>query len=152
MHNKANPLEARDQLLEGACCRAKGDQRNVVHVGGRDKATTVQPRCRLSLAGISRAWGVCVCERPRTWRQVRGPLGALLLTLERLSWTAQGPFTWQDDRGSAVDLTSMSPALVRTKVRGTHYRLLERRLARRLAALDDDGTGATPQTCGPGPA
>ena len=95
--------------------------------------------CRLTLADLSRAWDACVPDRPLTWRQVRGPMGALLLSLERLSWRATGPFAWKDDLGYSVQLTSMSPALIKMKVRGAHYRWLERGLARKLEMEDEDG-------------
>ena len=67
-------------------------------------------------------------------------MGALLLTLDRLGWQALGPFSWADGVGYSVTVTSMSPALSKSKVKAALYRVMERSHARRLCAKGAGGT------------
>ena len=35
-------------------------------------------------------------EPKKRWRSVRGPVGAMILTLLRIGWSPKGPAVWQD--------------------------------------------------------
>ena len=60
------------------------------------------------------------CKKPsadkssRGWSACRGPLGAMILTLDRIGWIAVDAFTWQNDWGEVIPLTTFSPALLKT--------------------------------------
>ncbi len=49
----------------------------------------------------------------RTWGEVRGPIGACIMTLTRLGWAMTSAFTLVDRRGVEVSLTTTAPALLR---------------------------------------
>ncbi len=70
------------------------------------------------------------------WRRIRGPPGALMLTLARIGWGAVGPFSWVDDRGVTINITAQTPAAIGALLRDGHRRSLERRLGHKWAATD----------------
>ena len=72
------------------------------------------------------------------WQRVKGPLGALELSLHRLGWTATGPFEWNDDLGISRSLLERFPVLWDIQLKLAVHRMHERELATRL--VDTDGT------------
>ena len=50
---------------------------------------------------------------PERWRDIKGPLDALHLTMKRLKWQPCGPFEWTLDCGGKVNLEQTPPSLVK---------------------------------------
>ncbi len=73
----------------------------------------------------------------RRWHNARGPIAAMALTLHRLSWAMQGPFTFITDRGDEIQLTKYSPALMAMMLKDAIARALQRSLGARAAAEGD---------------
>ncbi len=48
------------------------------------------------------------------WKEVRGPMTATHLTLERIGWRFDGPYKIVDDRGHEIPLTTVSPSMVKS--------------------------------------
>ncbi|CAK0862902.1 unnamed protein product, partial [Prorocentrum cordatum] len=51
-----------------------------------------------------------------SWSRVRGPLGALWLTLHRIGWRFSSAATFESDLGTVLDLNQMAPRDVRDQV------------------------------------
>ena len=67
-----------------------------------------------------------------SWQQVRGPVGAAILTLRRLGWQADLPFAWKDDRGLEVVVPRHTPAALQLLLLDAQQRWEQRRLAKRV--------------------
>ena len=78
-------------------------------------------------AELRQAWS-CIFGNPgpKTWRGVKGPLGAMKLALERISWTMPNYCTLVDDFGTEVSLTVTSPALLKKLLKAAVQRTHER--------------------------
>ncbi len=74
--------------------------------------------------------------RRREWNSVRGPIGAAILSLQRLGWDMPSPFVLLDDWGEEIPLTRTSPALLAELLREATTRAIERYAGAR-AACDD---------------
>eukprot|EP00974_Lingulodinium_polyedra_P114902 11127491-Lingulodinium_polyedra.AAC.1 len=48
-----------------------------------------------------------------SWFDVRGPLSALKLTMQRVGWRVQSPFELENDEGRRIVLTRTAPQVVR---------------------------------------
>ncbi len=64
------------------------------------------------LPWLGREAGKVIRSLPRTWAEVRGPLGAAYLSLRRLGWTFVTPFQISTDDGAVISLTDTSPEMV----------------------------------------
>eukprot|EP00959_Pyramimonas_sp_CCMP1952_P134792 2820723-Pyramimonas_sp.AAC.1 len=51
-----------------------------------------------------------------SWSRVRGPLGALWLSLHRIGWRLTSATTFESDIGTVLDLNQMAPRDVRDQV------------------------------------
>ncbi len=80
-------------------------------------------------------------RRRRRWDRVKGPLGACYLSIDRLGWRMEGPFTLVDDKGIEHQILSHSPAMWADLVRGAVVRNHERRAAEVLARRDKSFEG-----------
>ena len=80
------------------------------------------------------SWEAGEARAVRRWSEVRGPIDAIRLTLQRLQWTHEGPWNWIDDRGATIDLRQTSPRLMRQLVEDAVRRGLERQVGQRLRA------------------
>ena len=67
------------------------------------------------------------------WSATRGPIGAAILTIDRIGWSPISATKWKDDRGIEIDLTLYSPKLFDILVRDSCQRLAERSLAKKTA-------------------
>eukprot|EP00973_Karenia_brevis_P068606 9541115-Karenia_brevis.AAC.1 len=67
--------------------------------------------------------------RPDTWKQVRGPVGAALMSAQRIGWSLQSPFEWTTDSGYKLHLAQEAPALIEWHVHRSAQRMIERRVA-----------------------
>ena len=76
------------------------------------------------------------------WAATRGPIGATVLSLDRIGWTPTGLDTWKDDRGVELDLKLYSPKLFETMMRNGVQRLAERQLAHKIADPALEGRSA----------
>ncbi len=79
--------------------------------------------------------------RKRLWNEARGPVSAMLLTLHRIGWSMDSPFTLRDDWGEDIVLTKVSPAMLAQMLREATVRALERYAGRRAAVHDDEFRG-----------
>ncbi len=92
----------------------------------------------MSLTEIRRAWdevdtNALLVQRGdqqrRMWSRVRGPLSATFLTLHRIGWKLDDPFTITDDLGVTRRILQHSPALWADWARAAVVRDLERSIA-----------------------
>ena len=51
-------------------------------------------------------------KKSNPWHKVKGPFGAITLTLRRIGWSFISAFKFKDDRGDEVTLAQSSPAAV----------------------------------------
>ena len=66
-----------------------------------------------SVGELSRLWhAVEAGGWPRGWGQVRGPLGALHLSMARVGWSARGPFEFTDHAGIDHQFADHSPKMI----------------------------------------
>ncbi len=79
--------------------------------------------------------------RRRNWREVRGPVAAMLLTLHRIGWSMESPFTMKDDWGEDIVLTKVAPSMLAQMLREATVRTLERYAGRRAALHDEEFRG-----------
>ena len=75
------------------------------------------------------AWEKVQKEAPKRWRQVRGPIGAAIMSGRRLGWDMEHAFEWRTDAGVTVRLAQDSPALVKWHIEQSARRSIERRVA-----------------------
>eukprot|EP00959_Pyramimonas_sp_CCMP1952_P153013 3200862-Pyramimonas_sp.AAC.1 len=60
-----------------------------------------------------------------TWRSIRGPAGAVVMTLKRFGWKATSWDCWYTECGAKLDLHDMGPAALKKVVnQATQRRLL----------------------------
>ena len=64
------------------------------------------------------------------WASTRGPIGATILTMERMGWTQSGPFVWNDDLNIERRLEELGPKLFDVIVRDSIKRAAERKVAK----------------------
>ena len=88
----------------------------------------------LPVRDLLRAWQAVLAKPPKGWAQVRGPIGAAVLSAKRLQWNVNHPYLWVNDRGDELSLLEASPRLVEWHVRQSWERLISRRVARKLQA------------------
>ena len=62
------------------------------------------------------------CRKPATWHEVRGPIGAIHLTLDRMGWAWKAPFIFVNDMQEEIDATNMAPRMVKWHMEQTHHR------------------------------
>ncbi len=119
----------------------------------------------LDLAELARAWadlndggyfGKLLKAKPhasygaggasaRHWNNCRGPIGAMALSLDRVRWSIKDAFTWLDDWGQEVQLTTTSPALLKILLKEAALREAQRKVASTWAM--DDGSFAERRVC-----
>ncbi len=96
----------------------------------------------LTLSQLSKIWHGAKANQMldlparRAWSSVRGPMGAMVLTLQRIGWRMTGPFTLVDCRGEEVLLTRTPPALLSQMLKVAVIRSLEIKHGATLAATD----------------
>ncbi len=79
--------------------------------------------------------------RRREWDQVRGPIGAAILSLHRIGWDMPAPFTLRDDRGEDIQLTKVTPAMLAVYLKEATLRTLERYVGSQVAIKDENFRG-----------
>ena len=94
---------------------------------------------RIDLAELSAAWEtVSANQRARRdkWLGVAGPIGASILELGRLGWSAKSPFIFQTSDGTEIALTMWPPKLLQSLLEDAYAS----RLAHKVASKDPDGS------------
>ena len=66
------------------------------------------------------------------WSATRGPIGATILSLERIGWYCESPVEWRDDLGTVRMLAEFSPVLFGSFLMESVRRLAERQLAEKV--------------------
>ncbi len=79
--------------------------------------------------------------RRREWSQVRGPIGAMILSLHRIGWEMPSAFVLRDDRGEEIPLTKVTPAMLAVYLKEATLRALERYVGSRVAITDEQFIG-----------
>ncbi len=79
--------------------------------------------------------------RRRDWSAVKGPIGAMVLTLHRLGWRMSSPFMLINDWNEEVPLTKVSPAMLADMLRDATRRAIEHYLGAKAAANDEEFVG-----------
>ena len=69
---------------------------------------------------------------PKAWNQVKGPFGAAIVSLQRVSWKFTTPFVLEDRMGQEVVLTCTSPAKVLCNLRAAWMHMLALKAARKF--------------------
>ncbi len=97
----------------------------------------------LTLPEIANIWNAVNTEgiisrdgTKRNWPAVRGPIGAMRLSLHRIDWDMVDPFTMRDHDGEKIVLTTTSPALLAIMLRQAVTRALQKKVAAKLAETD----------------
>ena len=75
----------------------------------------------------------------RRWGRVRGPMGAMLLTLHRLGWSMEDAMTVIDDLGVRRKIYDLSPNAWETQCFRAVHRGLERTIAAKWSRKKDSG-------------
>ena len=88
----------------------------------------------LCLPELRRIWVGALERAPTKWAQVRGPVGAALLSVQRLGWSWPEPFVLHDPRGTVFKLTEIAPSMLRRLLRHGMREFLERQCAANLHA------------------
>ncbi len=98
----------------------------------------------LTLTELSKIWHAVSTEAiithdgtRRCWDAVRGPIGAMWLSLHRIGWTMRGPFTMLNHDKDEVMLTTTSPAMLAKMLHQAVVRALQLQVGEKLAATDD---------------
>ena len=76
---------------------------------------TAARRPELSLvshAELIRLWDLSNPLECQSWAKSRGPIARAVLCLSRAGWRAEGPTSWFDHNGLAIDLASTPPSLL----------------------------------------
>ena len=76
----------------------------------------------ISMSDLSRAWARCFEDPPRKWAGVKGPIGAMWLSIKRLGWVWKGPFELVTDEGVVLSMVRNSPAGIGQEVKAAHFR------------------------------
>ena len=86
-----------------------------------------------------RLWTV---EGKRKWKEVRGPIDALDLSLDRISWSTDDGVSFTDDLGVQRTLLEHSPGQWQAFLRDSIQRMHERELGRKTGSADLKGLRA----------
>ncbi len=79
--------------------------------------------------------------RRRDWDAVRGPIGAMILTLHRLGWRMEDPLSLIDDWGEEIVLTKVAPALLADMLKDATFRAMEHYIGGQAANMDEEFAG-----------
>ena len=79
---------------------------------------------------MTRAWVSGV--KPSVWKEVRGLVGAMRLTLDRIGWKWPSPFVFTNDLGETIDARNMAPKMVQWHVEQTHSRQIRSKYSGKL--------------------
>jgi len=88
----------------------------------------------LRLTWLRSAWTALSRSPPTSWQEVRGPFGAIWLSLARLRWTWCSPFVFVDDLGFERKVLEQSPKLILEEARASYLRRLDQMAAATLGA------------------
>ena len=120
-------------LTEGDCTAGAMGAPLVAWVAETWAAQERRPRAATPTE-LQTSWQMGEDRAVRRWCDVRGPVDAIRLTLQRLRWTWEGPWDWYDDRGATIDLRQVTPRLMRQMIADAVRRGLERQVGQRLRA------------------
>ena len=83
--------------------------------------------------------------KPSNWGQVRGPVGAIHMSAQRIDWKVKGEHQddqgrwgqldatrWMDDRNTVIQLTRMAPKMLRHMLKASIDRKEQRSMATKL--------------------
>ncbi len=98
----------------------------------------------LTLPELSRIWSAVSTQdiithegARRNWSAVRGPIGAMWLSLHRIGWTMSGPFTLVNRDRDELMLTTTSPAMLAQLLRQAVIHTLQLQVGEKIAETDD---------------
>ena len=113
------------------------------HDTPQQAAPQLQPCRALPIRDLLHLWNH-IEERPlKGWAQVRGPVGAALMSAKRLGWDISHPWLWVTDAGIQVSLLTTSPRFMAWHIKQSWTRLVSQRVASKLVANGYDAlTGA----------
>jgi hypothetical protein len=94
-----------------------------------------------SVPELGRLAGPVMLHPPRTWGEVRGPMGAAVMSLRRVGWQFRTCLTLESDTGEIFPLPSTSPALLAYHLQVSWKRALGRAAAR---SIGQDGAQLDP--------
>ena len=86
----------------------------------------------ISVPELGRLAGPVMVKAPRTWGAVRGPLGAAVMSLQRVGWRFHNSLTLIFDTGERFPLPSTSPALLAYHLQVSWKRKLGRSAAKSI--------------------
>eukprot|EP00959_Pyramimonas_sp_CCMP1952_P300694 6289687-Pyramimonas_sp.AAC.1 len=72
--------------------------------------TTTEPALAFFALPELRDMWLAVLKDGLTWKNSRGPISRMFLSLQRIGWEALGPLLWKDDKGNEPSLLYKSPA------------------------------------------
>ncbi|CAK0844078.1 unnamed protein product [Prorocentrum cordatum] len=134
-----------DDLIEmksflGAYGGPSADTSSAINLGVDDGAGKVQQTpFALGFAGLRDAWTQTLANPPAAWRQVRGPIGAMFLSLKRIGWSMPSYAQMTNDLGVTFSLATSSPRLIKN--------LLREAVIRQLCRLSGEKLGVGARLC-----
>ncbi len=108
-----------------------------------------QPRNgQFTLTRVAKLWRAVPTDKVivdngkrRTWSESRGPITALHLTLHRIGWKMDTPFTMTNDMGDEIVLTKVSPQLLAQVLQAAVLRTLQREVGGAISETDSAFAG-----------
>ena len=97
------------------------------------QTTTAGETRAIPLNQLARAWQRSFTCKPTRWQQVRGPIGAAILSAKRLGWNVEHLTRWYKDQGETLELTKASPKLISWYALQTWNRIISKRVAGKLS-------------------
>eukprot|EP00959_Pyramimonas_sp_CCMP1952_P415884 8713348-Pyramimonas_sp.AAC.1 len=94
--------------------------------------TTTKPALAFFTISELRNMWLAVPKDGLTWKNSRGPISRMFVSLQRIGWEALGPLLWKDGKGNELPLLCNSPAMLGALLCEGVQRHRERSLATKL--------------------
>ena len=94
--------------------------------------TTTNPKHAFFTIPQLRSMWQNVSSENLCWKKSQGPIGRMLLSLQRIGWEATSPFDWKDDLGNGLSLLFNTPSMMGHLLQKGVQRFHEKQLAEKL--------------------
>ena len=92
-----------------------------------------QARAGISLATLREWWWEARPGVRQNWAACRGPINAMILSLQRIQWIMEDPFCVTTDQDDKLWLPGMAPKLFEELLKEGSRRQMERDMAKKIA-------------------
>jgi hypothetical protein len=97
------------------------------------QAATAPHRAMMSLAQLQTIWDDVLAKPPTKWNMVKGPIGAMFMSAKKMQWTLTSAFIWHNDEGVEISIFHRGAAMIKVDLKHSFRRLVQRRLAAKIA-------------------